>query len=122
MANSYEPTRDFIILHYFANARAEPFWKQMRELELPDTLRHKIELFREHGRVFRYNEELFDVPSWVAVMLGQDILPAEPDPLAAALPDAEVLRAMAELRGSYESAAERLPLASEYIARRIAAG
>jgi tryptophan halogenase len=93
----------------------------MREMALPDTLRHKIELFREHGRVFRYNEELFDVPSWVAVMLGQGIIPAEPDPLASAMPDAEVLRAMAELRRSYESAAERLPLASDYIERRIAA-
>jgi tryptophan halogenase len=122
MARSYEPTRDFIILHYFANMRGEPFWKRMREMELPDSLRHKIELFREHGRVFRYNDELFDVPSWVAVMLGQGIIPAEPDPLATALPETEVLRAMAELRRSYEAAADRLPLASEFIKRRIAAG
>jgi len=121
MVASYEPTRDFIILHYFANNRPEPFWKQMREMALPDTLRHKIELFREHGRVFRYNEELFDVPSWVAVMLGQGIVPDEPDPLATVMPDADVLRAMAELRRSYETAAERLPLASDYIARRVAA-
>ena len=122
MVNSYEPVRDFIILHYFANRRPEPFWQQMREMELPDTLRHKIELFRQHGRVFRYNEELFDVPSWIAVMLGQEIIPEEPDPLAAALPDADVLRAMADLRRAYETTAERLPLASEFIARRIAAG
>ena len=121
MVNSYEPVRDFIILHYFANYRPEPFWRQVRETALPDTLLHKIELFREHGRVFRYNEELFDVPSWVAVMLGQQIIPAEPDPLATAMPDAEVLRAMAELRRSYETAAERLPLASDYIKQRIAA-
>jgi tryptophan halogenase len=121
MVNSYEPTRDFIILHYFANNRSEPFWQQMREMDLPDTLKHKIELFREHGRVFRYNEELFDVPSWIAVMLGQGIIPAEPDPLASAMRDAEVLRAMAELRRSYEAAAECLPLASEFIERRIAA-
>jgi len=121
MVNSYEPVRDFIILHYLANRRPEPFWKQMREMELPDTLKHKIELFRQHGRVFRYNEELFDVPSWIAVMLGQDIIPEEPDPLASSLPDADVLRAMAELRRAYETAAKRLPLASEFIERRIAA-
>ena len=121
MVNSYEPVRDFIILHYFANARPEPFWQQMREMELPDTLKHKIELFREHGRVFRYNEELFDVPSWIAVMLGQGIIPAELDPLASAMPGAEVLRAMADLRRAYVAAAERLPLASEFIERRVAA-
>ena len=121
MVNSYEPVRDFIILHYFANRRPEPFWNQMREIGLPDTLQHKIDLFRQHGRVFRYNEELFDVPSWIAVMLGQEIIPAEPDPLAAAMPDDEVLRAMRELRRAYESTAERLPLASEFIERKIAA-
>jgi tryptophan halogenase len=121
MVNSYEPVRDFIILHYFANERPDPFWRQMRKMELPATLRHKIELFREHGRVFRYNEELFDVPSWVAVMLGQDIIPAAPDPLATSMPDAEVLRAMGELRRAYETTAERLPLASEFITGMIAA-
>jgi hypothetical protein len=46
-------------------------------------------------------------------------VPADCDPLAGAMPEGDVLRAMAELRRSYESAAERLPLASDYIARRV---
>jgi hypothetical protein len=37
------------------------------------------------------------------------------------MPDAEVLRAMAELAESYEDTAKRLPLASDYIERRLAA-
>jgi tryptophan halogenase len=119
MANSYEPVRDFIILHYFANQRQEPFWRQMQSMALPQTLEHKIALFREHGRVFRYNEELFDTPSWIAVMLGQGIVPAESDPLVTAMPEAQVIRAMGELKQSYEAAASRLPLASEFIARRV---
>ena len=90
-------------------------------MDVPDTLKHKIELFRENGRVFRYNEELFDVPSWVAVMLGQAVMPSGHDPLVDAMPDGDVLRAMAELRRSYDDAAARLPLASEFIARRVAA-
>jgi tryptophan halogenase len=121
MVNSYEPVRDFIILHYFANNRSEPFWRQMRGVKLPDTLQHKIELFREHGHVFRYNNELFDVPSWVAVMLGQGIMPAGCDPLASAMPKRDVLRAMAELRRAYATSAERLSLASDYIAQIVAA-
>jgi tryptophan halogenase len=121
MVASYEPVRDFIILHYHANNRAEPFWQSLREMTLPDSLRHKIALFAEQGRAFRYNEELFDVPSWVAVMLGQGIIPHSSDPLAAALPQAEVLRAMAMLRRDYEAAAERLELSSDYIERTTAA-
>jgi tryptophan halogenase len=69
--------------------------------------------------VFRYNEELFDTPSWIAVMLGQGIVPAESDPLVTAMPEAQVIRAMGELKQSYEAAASRLPLASEFIARRV---
>jgi tryptophan halogenase len=90
-------------------------------MEIPDSLKHKIELFRQNGRVFRYNEELFDIPSWVAVMLGQDIVPHGHDPLVDAMPERDVLRAMAELGEGYEQAARRLPLASEFIDRKLAA-
>ena len=120
MVNSYEPVRDFIILHYHATRRTEPFWDYVRTMDLPDTLQHKLELFREHGRVFRYNNELFDIPSWVAVMLGQDVIPSAAAPLVDAMPDAEVLRAIAELGAGYERTALKLPLASDYIERMVA--
>jgi tryptophan halogenase len=120
MVASYEPVRDFIILHYHATRRTGPFWDHVRTMDLPDTLEHKFELFREHGRVFRYDNELFDVPSWVAVMLGQGVIPRAADPLVDAMPDADVLRAVAELRSGYEQTALKLPLASDYIERMIA--
>ena len=121
MANVYDPIRDFIILHYKATKRTGAFWDHVRAMAIPDSLSHKIDLFREHGRVFRYNDELFDIPSWVAVMLGQQIVPQSHDPLADSLPDGEVLRAMMELRRGYEETALRLPLASDYIRQRLAA-
>jgi tryptophan halogenase len=119
MVASYEPVRDFIILHYHATRRTGPFWDHVRTMDLPDTLEHKFELFREHGRVFRYNNELFDVPSWVAVMLGQGVIPQAIDPLADAMPEAGALSAIAELRSGYEQTALKLPLASDYIERMI---
>jgi len=121
MIDSYEPVRDFIILHYHATRRGGGFWDHVRAMDVPDTLKHKFELFREHGRVFRYNNELFDVPSWVAVMLGQNVTPRNIDPLADAMPDTDVLRAIAELGSGYEQTALKLPLASDYIERMIAA-
>ena len=89
-------------------------------MPIPDSLKHKIELFREHGRLFRYNEELFEIPSWAAVLTGQDVLPRAHDPLVDALPDEQVLAAMAELRSSYEAAAQAMPSASQFIERAIA--
>jgi tryptophan 7-halogenase len=121
LVDNYDPVRDFLILHYHATERPEPFWQQMRAMDVPDTLKHKLDLFREHGRVFRYNEELFDVPSWVAVLLGQGVMPQSYDPLVDSMPERDVLRAMAQLAQSYEDAAERLPLASDYIERRLSA-
>jgi len=119
MVNSYDPIRDFLILHYTATRRTGPFWDHVRTMELPETLKHKIELFRERGRVFRYNDELFDTPSWVAVMLGQHIIPTEYDPLVDGMPDAQVRRAMAELREGYKRAALNLPLAGHFISRKV---
>ena len=120
MVNSYDPIRDFLILHYTATRRTGPFWDHVRTMELPDTLKHKIELFRERGRVFRYNDELFDTPSWIAVLLGQGVIPEEYDPLVDGMPDAQVQRAMAELRTGYQSTAMKLPLASDFISRKVA--
>jgi tryptophan halogenase len=120
MVAGYEPVRDFIILHYHATQRTGPFWDHVRTMDLPDTLEHKFELFREHGRIFRYNNELFDVPSWVAVMLGQGVIPQAIDPLVDATPEAGALRAIAELRSGYEQTALKLPPARDYIERMIA--
>jgi tryptophan halogenase len=121
MANVYDPIRDFIILHYKATKRTGPFWDHVREMSVPDSLEHKIALFREHGRVFRYNDELFELPSWVAVMLGQQIVPKSYDPLVDGLPDNELIRAMTDLKRGYEETALRFPLASDYIRQRLAA-
>ena len=49
----YEYIRDFIILHYHANNRVgDPFWDACRNMSIPDSLRHKIELFRETAGIF----------------------------------------------------------------------
>ena len=80
---AYDGVRDFIILHYHATCRDDsPFWDHVRTMAVPDSLSRKLELFRAKGRVFRYDDELFTVTSWVAVMLGQGILPTGHDPIA----------------------------------------
>ena len=73
--------RDFLILHYKATERGDSeFWRYCRDMPVPDSLEQKIELFRETGRVFRKNEELFTENSWVQVMMGQGIMPRSLSP------------------------------------------
>src|SRR5690606_4991237 len=68
--------RDFVVLHYhLSNRRDTPYWREIAEMQIPATLRHRIELFRETGIVFHVPGELFWENSWVQVMLGQGIVP-----------------------------------------------
>ena len=48
----YERIRDFQILHFKATQRSDsPFWEQCRDMAIPDTLRDKIELYGQCGRI-----------------------------------------------------------------------
>jgi tryptophan halogenase len=83
----YQRIRDFLVLHYCANSRVdEPFWDLLRSMELPDTLEHKLSLFRARARLPSYQYGLFSRDSWLAVLIGQGIEPQGYDPLAEALP------------------------------------
>jgi len=67
-----ENIRDFIILHYHVTNRTDtPFWRHCRTMEIPESLQHRIDLFKETGRVFKVPTELFGENSWTQVMLGQ---------------------------------------------------
>ncbi len=116
----YEKIRDFLILHYWANGRDEPFWKRCREMELPDSLVEKIETFRAHGRIFRFNEELFTEIAWLQVMIGQGIYPRSYHPLADAPGDANVDKYLASIRELLAAKANRMPDHRQYLDRLCA--
>jgi tryptophan halogenase len=54
------------------------FWDYVRTMPIPDTLADKLELFRRRGRVVKYREGVFLDASWIAVYLGQGIVPGGP--------------------------------------------
>ncbi|HEX5183923.1 MAG TPA: tryptophan halogenase family protein [Allosphingosinicella sp.] len=114
----YDRIRDFLILHYHANQRVgQPFWDYVRNMAVPDTLQEKIELFRRRGRVVKYREGVFLDASWIAVYLGQHIVPEGHDLRADAPPAAAVERAMEALRAEIRAGAERMPDHVGHIAR-----
>lgn len=116
MRTEFEQVRDFIILHYFATERNDsPFWNYCRTMAIPDSLAHKIELFRETGRVFRYEEELFSISSWVAVFLGQNVMPKSYDPVVATLAHDEVMSSLESMRSAISTDADRMPSHRDFI-------
>ena len=87
-AKEYARIRDFLILHYYATSRDDSdFWNYCRTMSVPDSLTEKIELFRLNGQIFREEDELFAQTSWIAVMMGQGIMPMGYSPMADALDD-----------------------------------
>ena len=110
-------SRDFLILHYIANQREEPFWQRCREMAIPDALAQKIDLFRQSGRVFREHEELFTEPSWVQVMIGQGIVPERYHPMVETLAPDETRRMVDGVAAVLQRAAQVMPDHADYIAR-----
>ena len=118
MRDITEDIRDFIILHYKATRRDDSeFWNYCRTMSVPDTLATKMDLWRSKGRVFREGHELFGTPSWVAVLLGQGIVPEECEPPAAAIDQKLVSEALEKMRLSYRRMAEHMPTHADFIAR-----
>lgn len=116
-----EQVRDFVILHYKATLRTDTqFWADAASMDIPETLATKIELFRENGRIFRFEDELFSETSWIAVMLGQGISPRRVDPLVCAVPPEELPQILPRMARFIERAAGSMPTHAEYIARHCA--
>lgn len=112
----YEQIRDFIILHYKATQRDDSaFWRYCRDMAIPDSLQQKLDLFRAGGRVIRFKDELFSENSWLAVMLGQGIIPEGYDPVADSVPVGEMRTAILNLKAAVLKTAQSLPEHAAYI-------
>ena len=109
MQKDFEQVRDLLVFHYHANERDESFWRHCRNMVLPETLQRRLALFSEGGRFLRNEGELFPNASWVAVMLGQNVIPRAVDPVIATLPISEIEPKLELLRLAMKEFAEKLP-------------
>lgn len=118
MAMEYERIRDFLILHYHATERSDsPFWNYCRTMEIPSSLSYKINLFRAQGHIERYKHGMFLEPSWVAVYLGQGIVPTTYHPQVDSLDQARLQHQMQEMRALIQRGVAAMPRHSDSIQR-----
>lgn len=119
----YDRVRDFLILHYNATTRNDtPYWDHVRTMTVPDSLAGKMELWRESARVEYYGHGLFLAPSWIAVYLGQGLMPKGYDQRADLVEMEKLTRAMADLRGEMHRRVATMPLHSDYLNQHNAWG
>jgi tryptophan halogenase len=110
-----ERIRDFVCMHYKFNQRDDsPFWKHCREMEIPDTLRDRVELFREGGYAYARDGELFTIDSWISVMMGQHIEPRTFNHMVT-LDDRQLKDYMARYRAKVAEVINALPPHADFV-------
>jgi tryptophan halogenase len=118
----YERVRDVLVLHYKATGRTDSdFWNHCRQMAIPPTLQHKIDLFSAAGRVFRDGAELFGEASWTQIMIGQGIRPQSYHPLVDALTADELARYSSDVRGVIQKCVNFMPTHAKFLAEHCAA-
>jgi tryptophan halogenase len=114
----YSRIRDFLILHYHLNQRDDAeLWRHSRVMPVPDSLTHKIELFRCSGHVEQYRDGLFSPPSWISVFIGQGLIPEAYHPLADAAPIDRVVDELEAIEATIAETVEHLPVHSDVLAQ-----
>lgn len=112
----FEYIRDFIILHYHLNERDDSrFWINAREMEVPERIVRKMDLFRANGTLVKENFDIFLESSWLQVMLGQGILPRDYHPLADTLSDEQLRDKLRNTKATKEQPLPKIPAHDEFL-------
>ena len=108
--------RDFIILHYKVTNREDTqYWRDCQSMDVPESLSRRIDLFRETGKVFHEQGELFGETSWLQVMLGQGIMPRQHHQSADLMGDEELKHFLGNIRYGIEQKVRKLPSHQAYL-------
>lgn len=122
MSLTFDQVRDFIILHYKATSRSDSeFWNYCRTMSVPESLDYKMRSFRESGHVVHSKRELFIETNWVAVFLGQAVIPGATDLRVECTPRETIAAQLRKMREVIRLAAESLPRHEETLSRYCAA-
>ena len=113
----YTTIRDFLILHYKANTKTgSPFWNYCQQMDVPDTLRDKMDLFLSNGRIVPDGDDLFAETSWLQVMHGQGMRPRGYNPLVDQRSKEQISAFLQQTQQVIRACAEAMPMHAEFIA------
>ena len=111
-----ETVRDFVILHYHQTQRNDSkFWDHYRNMAVPDSLVHRMAMFRENGYAWPDDVGLFRVDSWVQVMMGQGLMPKQHHGAGGVLPSDGLKQQMMTLRDMINHSVSQMPAHGDFI-------
>tara|TARA_R110001583_G_scaffold17003_8_gene69262 strand:+ start:3225 stop:4718 length:1494 start_codon:yes stop_codon:yes gene_type:complete len=108
--------RDFIILHYKVTDREDSrFWRYCKNMPIPTSLQHRIDMFSQSGKVYKYGSELFGESSWIQVMMGQGLQPKEYHPIVDMMDDAELQSFLNSIKATVKRKVDTLPVHHDFV-------
>ena len=116
-----ERIRDFIIAHYYLSRRPEPLWAACRDIEIPDSLRHKLDVWNATGQIALGDSESYMEPSWLAILLGNGVIPARYNISADLYPLDQIRKGMDLRREEIIRSAQSVPSHQDFIDRHCKA-
>jgi tryptophan halogenase len=117
-----ETVRDFVILHYKQTNRTDTdFWNAYRTMDIPETLAHRLDIFKNNGYVWPDDVALFRVDSWVQVMMGQGLKPQGFHSAGKLTGKESLLQSLAKMAADIDEKVEKLPTHQQFIDHYCAA-
>ncbi|RAN33793.1 tryptophan halogenase family protein [Hyphomonas pacifica] len=116
-----ERIRDFIILHYKVTERDDSaFWRDRRDMDVPDSLAQRLDVFRENGLAYQATDDLFRVDSWLQVMMGQRMRPKGYHHMGHMMTEDQMRRALGGLSSGIANTVAKMPTHQDFIERYCA--
>ena len=117
-----ERIRDFIILHYKLTQRTDTeFWRYCQSMKIPDSLQHKIELFKSSGHILQHEPEAFEQSSWLSIYHGFGVTPQRTDNRIDHLKDADIKMQLEKIKQSLAQAGKNAVTHGEFIRKHCVA-
>ena len=90
-------------------------------MEIPESLQRRMDLFRDTGKVFREQDELFTEQAWQQVMIGQGLAPADYHPLVDALSAEQLDELLSNVKAIIDKTAAGVPSHEDFLAKHCQA-
>ena len=106
----YEHARDaHAILLATMSAELCDLGRKMATVSWPDSLTHRIELFRETGRVAFYEGDVLDKQQWMQLLIGCGIWPQRFDPMVGTHSDSELEKKLVQTAATVKQTVAKMP-------------
>ncbi|WP_102795461.1 tryptophan halogenase family protein [Bowmanella denitrificans] len=117
-----EHIRDFLILHYKLSSRNDSaFWRQCQEAEIPESLQHKLGLYKSCGHLIEHETESFEPSSWLTMYNAFGVVPDGVDMRASMANTDSLIKNLQQMKASIQGAVQQVISHQTFIDRHCKA-